>query len=121
MFHKLKFPKPITTEQNPRTSTRLFERACDLDQTTGCHYYASALLKPGADQNLHKAAEAFGKACDKGWFFLLRPEVECRFGALVNDNLNIWNYTNSILIIDWHTMKQSVIAIMASSQAISVN
>ena len=72
MFHKLKFPKPITTEQNPRTSTKLFERACDLDQTTGCHYYASALLKPGADQNLHKAAEAFGKACDKGWFFLLR-------------------------------------------------
>ena len=85
MFHKLKFPKPITTEQNPRNSKKLFERACDLDQTTGCHYYASALLKPGADQNLHKAAEAFGKACDKGWFFLLRPEIECRFGAVMND------------------------------------
>ena len=83
MFHKLKLPKSITTEQNPRTATRLFERACDLDQPTGCHYYGAALLKPGADQNFHKAAEAFEKACEKGWYFLLQPEIECRFGPVM--------------------------------------
>jgi len=66
MFHTLKLPQKITTEQNVRTATRMFERGCELDHATSCQFYANNLLKPGLDQNLTKAAEVFEKACNMG-------------------------------------------------------
>jgi len=66
MFHKLKFPQEIKTEQNERTATTLFEKACDLDHPQGCFQYGTALVKPGVDQNYTKALKAFEKSCETG-------------------------------------------------------
>ena len=66
MFHRLKFSTDIQTEQNERTATIFFEKACDLDHPLGCYQYGSALIKPGVDQNYEKALKAFEKSCESG-------------------------------------------------------
>ena len=66
MFHKLKLPQKITTEQNVKTATKMFERGCELDHPSSCQFYANNLMQPGVDQNFQKAAEIFDKACNMG-------------------------------------------------------